>query len=63
MKVTQTEAIAATAPRKSKLLFLESLKELRKVSNDHGIPLGRSGTGNSCGTRLLGQKEWKAVTR
>jgi hypothetical protein len=41
VKVTHTETIAAAAPQKGKLFFLEILKELRKVRNDRGTPTRR----------------------
>jgi hypothetical protein len=42
VKVTRSEAIAAAAPQKSKLFFLEILKELRKVRNDRGSQRDRN---------------------
>jgi hypothetical protein len=41
VKITRTETVAAAALQKSKNSVLEFLKEIRKVSNDHGIPARR----------------------
>jgi hypothetical protein len=41
VKVARTETVAAAAPQKSKLFLLEILKELRKITNDRGIPSRR----------------------
>jgi hypothetical protein len=45
VKVIRTETMAATAPQKSKFLFLEILEDPWKVRNDHAIPPDGGGRG------------------